>query len=31
MLARPVLVDLRNVYEPHVAREKGFHYTGVGR
>jgi UDPglucose 6-dehydrogenase len=30
-LARPALVDLRNVYEPHVARAKGFHYTGVGR
>ncbi len=30
-MARPTLVDLRNVYEPQVARGKGFHYTGVGR
>ena len=30
-LARPTIVDLRNVYEPHVVRSKGFHYTGVGR
>ncbi len=30
-LVRPTIVDLRNVYEPHVVRSKGFHYTGVGR
>jgi UDPglucose 6-dehydrogenase len=30
-LARPTIVDLRNVYEPHVVRSKGFHYAGVGR
>ena len=30
-LACPVIVDLRNVYEPVLVRSKGFHYTGVGR
>jgi len=27
----PVLVDLRNVYDPAVLRARGFRYTGVGR
>jgi UDPglucose 6-dehydrogenase len=27
----PVLVDLRNVYDPAEARAKGFAYTSVGR
>ena len=27
----PVLVDLRNVYDPAEVRAKGFHYTSVGR
>jgi UDPglucose 6-dehydrogenase len=31
LLRRPVLVDLRNVYEPERARALGFEYTGVGR
>jgi UDPglucose 6-dehydrogenase len=31
LLRRPVVVDLRNVYEPAVMRSKGFAYTGVGR
>jgi len=26
-----VLVDLRNVYEPSVMREAGFHYVSIGR
>ena len=31
-LARaPVLVDLRNIYNPDDVREAGFHYTSVGR
>jgi UDPglucose 6-dehydrogenase len=30
-LRRPLLVDLRNVYEPEKIRAKGFEYTGVGR
>ena len=30
-LSQPVLVDLRNVYEPERMRAKGFRYTGVGR
>jgi UDPglucose 6-dehydrogenase len=30
-LRRPVLVDLRNVYEPHRMRALGFTYTSVGR
>ena len=31
LLASPTVVDLRNVYEPAVMRERGFNYTGVGR
>ena len=27
----PVLVDLRNVYDPAEVRAKGFHYTSIGR
>ena len=27
----PVLVDLRNIYNPADMREAGFHYTSVGR
>ncbi len=27
----PVLVDLRNIYNPDDVREAGFHYTSVGR
>ncbi|HJQ38665.1 MAG TPA: UDP-glucose/GDP-mannose dehydrogenase family protein [Thermoanaerobaculia bacterium] len=30
-LSSPVLVDLRNVYEPHRMRAHGFNYTSVGR
>ena len=30
-LRQPVLVDLRNVYEPHRMRALGFNYTSVGR
>jgi UDPglucose 6-dehydrogenase len=30
-LRAPVVVDLRNVYDPHHMREMGFRYTGVGR
>jgi UDPglucose 6-dehydrogenase len=30
-MAQPVLVDLRNVYEPDKMRAQGFDYTGVGR
>jgi len=31
LLRRPVIVDLRNVYEPGPMREQGFVYTCVGR
>ena len=31
LLARPVLVDLRNIYGPDRMRDLGFQYTGVGR
>jgi UDPglucose 6-dehydrogenase len=31
VLAAPVVVDLRNVYEPHRMREAGFRYVSVGR
>jgi len=30
-LRRPVMIDLRNIYEPETLRSKGFEYTGVGR
>jgi UDPglucose 6-dehydrogenase len=30
-MRQPVLVDLRNVYEPERMRGQGFRYTGVGR
>lgn len=31
LLNRPVVIDLRNVYEPEKMRSLGFRYTGVGR
>jgi UDPglucose 6-dehydrogenase len=31
LLANPTVIDLRNVYEPALMRERGFSYTGVGR
>ena len=31
LLRRPVVVDLRNVYEPEPMRAAGFHYVCVGR
>ena len=31
VLRQPVVVDLRNVYEPGPMREAGFRYTCVGR
>lgn len=31
LLARPVVVDLRNIYGPDRMRNLGFEYTGVGR
>src|SRR5438270_3883194 len=30
-MARPVLVDGRNIYDPEAARIAGFDYTGIGR
>jgi UDPglucose 6-dehydrogenase len=30
-LAQPVIVDLRNIYEPSEMQRRGFHYAGVGR
>jgi UDPglucose 6-dehydrogenase len=30
-LTRPVVVDLRNIYDPASMRAEGFHYTCVGR
>jgi UDPglucose 6-dehydrogenase len=27
----PVLVDLRNIYQPEEVRRQGFHYSSVGR
>lgn len=31
LLKQPVLIDLRNIYEPEDMHEKGFRYTAVGR
>ncbi|PAX07769.1 UDP binding domain-containing protein [Sphingomonas lenta] len=31
LLNEPVLVDLRNIYNPHEVEAAGFAYTGVGR
>jgi len=31
LLARPVIVDLRNIYEPEKVTELGYTYSGVGR
>jgi UDPglucose 6-dehydrogenase len=31
LLQKPVMIDLRNVYEPETMRRLGFHYTAVGR
>ena len=31
LMTQPVLLDLRNVYEPATMRERGFEYTSVGR
>ena len=31
LLAQPILVDLRNVYEPRILREQGFEYISIGR
>jgi UDPglucose 6-dehydrogenase len=31
LLKNPVFIDLRNVYDPEMLKEKGFKYAGVGR
>jgi UDPglucose 6-dehydrogenase len=31
LLRRPLFIDLRNVYKPELAKEKGFDYESVGR
>jgi UDPglucose 6-dehydrogenase len=31
LLREPVVVDLRNIWEPGAMRSRGFRYTGVGR
>ncbi len=31
LMKKPVIVDLRNIYEPETMKELGFQYTGVGR
>ena len=30
IMASPVLVDLRNIYRPDYARQRGFRYFGIG-
>jgi len=31
LLVEPVIIDLRNVYEPEEMKRRGYRYTGVGR
>jgi UDPglucose 6-dehydrogenase len=31
LLARPIMVDLRNIYRPEEMAEQGFTYVSVGR
>jgi UDPglucose 6-dehydrogenase len=31
LLAAPVVVDLRNIFDPEQVRSAGLEYTGVGR
>ena len=31
LLARPILVDLRNIYRPEDMASRGFTYVGIGR
>ena len=31
LMARPLLVDLRNIYQPDDLRARGFDYVSVGR
>jgi len=31
VLAQPVIIDLRNVYERRILEREGFRYAGVGR
>jgi UDPglucose 6-dehydrogenase len=31
LLGKPVVIDLRNIYEPEAMRQMGFDYTGMGR
>jgi hypothetical protein len=30
-MARPVLIDGRNLFDPEMARRAGFDYAGIGR
>ena len=31
LLSEPILIDLRNIYEPEGMQAAGFHYVSVGR
>jgi UDPglucose 6-dehydrogenase len=31
LLKRPAIFDGRNIYNPQLLREQGFHYEGIGR
>jgi UDPglucose 6-dehydrogenase len=31
LLQQPIMIDLRNVYEPETMRRLGFRYAAVGR
>jgi len=31
LMRTPAVFDGRNIYDPRVLREQGFHYEGIGR
>ena len=31
LLKNPILIDMRNLYEPEKVKKAGFQYTGIGR
>gem|GEM_PF-6780092 len=31
VMRTPVLIDMRNIYEPSIVKKLGFSYSGIGR